>query len=314
MRLTHSHLLKIFFASMFFAKIAIADPQIKKGKDATEGLELEEAEDEQKEEDKEVRVAKPTAFLDLRPSFTPEKGEFHTENTVELGYQTAGGFKISYLQYFNTNLYNPDTKKNVFKKTDFSWQDGFFKAKFGNLWESEDKKSNFSFQARAYTSAPSNSYANCSRYNQGMITILRPYFQFAHEFSDFISADVAVVPSAFLFRKQGYEAHHKFYANPSFEELTVFNVDLKFSETVTLSIPLITQATRYRNFMESATHNNQWAYTVWTFTELDWEFTKNQSVGAAYYSDNFVKSDLKGTQVKQGFEEGVFQLLWNVKY
>ena len=256
--------------------------------------------------------------FEVRPSYTSAQGEFHTENTLELGYQIRRDLKVSYVQFFNTNLYDPKSGNPVASQFGFAAQDGFLRTKIDDIWLSGDRKTSFSFQGRVYMPTLAAVDGTPSRYDQGMVSFIRTYFKLARELSNSVSVDLSFTPGLYLFTKPGWTT--KFAngtpnssANPIYENMFILNADIKIAKNLTFSIPIITEITRYRSYAEDAQFNNRWGYNIWFWPELDWEISSNQTVGLAFYSDNFVADDLSGVHIGTGLKNGITQVLWNVK-
>src|SRR4051812_27960668 len=114
--------------------------------------------------------------FEIRPSWTMKVGEFHTEDTAELGYQFNPGFKLGYLQYFNTNIYNPALGHS--QNLGLVAEDGYAEAKFKDLWVSADKK--WTFSTSHYLYMPSFAGSR----DAGMVTRVRNYLNLRRKFSE----------------------------------------------------------------------------------------------------------------------------------
>jgi len=258
---------------------------------------------------------KVIAFFEVRPSYTHLIGEFHTEDTLELGYQPNAERKFTYVQYFNTNMYNPATKGNWGSGLGFSMQDGYLRSKLNNLWVSNNKKTNFGIQTRTYLPTLAVSGPLPSNYDRGMVVSQRVYFRLQHNFNDFISVDASYAPTLFLFKQAGfaYTDGSGYRANPLFENMVILNMDLHLTQNLLFSFPLILQHTYHRPYAAGAARNNTWFANFWIWPELDWDINPNTTLGLAFYSDNFVLADLSGTRADNAFRLGVFQAIMNVK-
>lgn len=252
-------------------------------------------------------------LFEIRPTLIPLLGEFHTENTLELGLKYNKDTKFSYVQYFNTNLYNPADKKNVFQKSDFKWQDSFLRLKLDKLWESESKDTNFGFQHRIYLPTASSGPTYPSRLDQGMIVILRNYFTGKHRPLSFMEMELSLVPSFFLFKRDGYSTDVKEVANPVYEHYVSGTLNIEFSDSVLLSIPIQFRATKYRNYRDDASLSDRWGYNLSALPELDWTITPMHTVGICFVTNNYMKVDGSGW-TDTAYKQGLVQLVWGLNF
>lgn len=240
-------------------------------------------------------------LAELRPSFTTAAGEWHTENTLEAGWQFNKNVRVTYLQWFNTNLAPVRGSSDDGKGMNIVPQDGIFRIKANNLWTSEDKTASFNFQGRAYTPT----YA--PKRDAGFITTLRSYFTFkktvANGLVDLIASET---PTFHAFTRAGYNNT----ANPLFENMVIAEVDLHLTKTLTFSFPFILQNIRHRAFQAGAKFNDRWETFAYIWPELDWEVSDHHTLGVAFYSDNLFKDDFSGLTVGTGLEKGVVQFVW----
>jgi hypothetical protein len=252
--------------------------------------------------------------VELRPTLTSLTGELHTENTVELALQLTQNTKVSYVQYFNTNLYSPLERKSIFRKLGFAWRDAYARVKFGNLWQSADKKTSFGIQERFYipTAEAGDSYP--SRIAQGMITNIRSYFSFVHKPNDFVELSLDLVPTVFISKKSGYFTGTKEVANPIYEHLINQETDLKITKKLILLLPLSFRATKYKDYLDNASLSDRWGYNLSALPELDWEFVPKQNIGIAFVTDNFLKADGTGANWGSAWKQGLLQILWNMTF
>jgi len=254
--------------------------------------------------------AKTGSTLELRPTFHPRTGGFRTENLLELGYYPHPNLKLAYVQAFDTNIYEARHERTVFKKLGFILKDAYIRAKLGKIWEGAGGQTSFTMQQRLYlpTGMRSNRYP--SRLNQGLITYSRTYFTLHHIVFPFMEIDFAYAPVFFIYRKSGFTAARKDIANPFFEHLVNPSFDFKVSQSVLFTIPVVFRMTRYRNYTDSAVLNNRWGYNLNVIPELDWELNSQHTLGAAFVTENLLKSDGSGTDWKNAFKLGVVQAVW----
>ncbi len=265
------------------------------------------------------RTAPPGApnfpnLFETRPSLTTVSGEMHTENTLELGLNLSPNSKVSYVQFFNTNIWSPTDKKSIFGLPGFLWQDAYFRLRLTHLWQSEDQASSFSMQTRVYVPTMSGTDATPSKLNQGMLTTLRQYFTVAHNLNSYFMADFSYTPTFFIFRKSGFQRKRSRVANPWFEHLLELNLNFHPCTSVSLVLPVIFQMRKFRNDSDRAWNNDRWSYNLWTWPEIDWRISEQQTIGIAYQTDNFLKRDASGVRGKSAYKLGVAQLIWNISF
>lgn len=308
-----SLLISILFLSSTRTLLADATPPPEeKTKLETENV-LEEIGPDKAPELREVPL-KTENFIEFRPTFTPLTGKFHTENAFELSFKLDENTKVSYVQYFNTNLYNPSEKKLIFRQFGFAWGDAYARIKFNNVWESADKNTSVDIQERLYlpTAAAGETYP--SRIDQGMITTSRTYLTVHHEFFPFLEMSLGYAPSIFIFRRSGYAAGAKEVANPAFEHLIEQRTNFEIMNNILITIPIVFRANKNRDHFDDSALSDRWGYILSTVPEIDWDINARHTIGAVYVSGNLLKADASGTNWKTGFTKGLIQLLWNIKF
>ena len=242
-------------------------------------------------------------MLDLRPSYTSKLGEFHTENTLEAGYQFSKNFSLTYVQFVNTNIYDARTAApGQLPGLGVDIQDGFFRTRVNNIWESADKNTNFSIQGRVYTPT----YA--PKRDAGFLTTLRTNLKLTQKvFGGAVDLIFADVPMFHAYSKAGVGKK----ANPIFENMVVLEADVHITKGLTLMLPFLFQHVKNRSFA-GATNSGTWAMTYWVWPELDYDVNDNLTLGVAWYSGNFVKEDLSATDFAGAFKDGVAQFVVTV--
>ncbi len=241
--------------------------------------------------------------VELRPTWTSKSGEFHTENSAELGYKFDKQLSVSYLQMFNSNIYEPSAKSDT-KGLGLYAFDGFARVKVKDIWQSGDL--HFSYEARAYMPTWSNNR------DHGMITIVRNYAKLKYDATKFFSVQLSEVPIVHLYNKSGLEEGAKMVANPIFENRVYLIPHVDITSKLSFELPIMFHQTRYRDFSTAANYNDSWKLYLWTYPELNYEINANLNVGVAYYSDGLVTTDptAGGTSssFKDGLEAGVTQV------
>jgi hypothetical protein len=241
-------------------------------------------------------------LLDIRPSWTTKAGEWHTENTLEGGYQFDRQTRLSYVQFANTNIYNPAAgNPGAISGVGLALQDGFLRFKRSELWVSSDKQTSVSYQARLYTPTFG------ARRDAGFISFLRQYFTWMHKAGivDFI---VSEAPAVYGYTQAGYSGT----ANPLLENMVVAELDIHLAKGVILSLPIIVEQFRYRSYAAGARYNNSWLNQLWAWPELDIEVTDHHTIGLAYYTDNFMRDDFSAFVPSRAVGNGVAQFIWTM--
>jgi hypothetical protein len=252
---------------------------------------------------KQESESKIVGLVDLRPSWLMKKGTWDTENTARAGYQFNKTLQVDYTQYFNTNLrasgmapLTPDTK--------FAFDVGFVRALVNDIYTSTDKTVSLSYQAQVYT--PTNSQLR----DAGMITYVRNYIMLKKVLNDSVSLSAMELVIPHIYSQSGSVVAGVPTANPIYENRIYLIADFTLiKDTLTFSLPLMFNSTRYRDYASGATLNNRWQHVLWTWPELIYSVTPNVGVGLSYYSDNFIKDDFSGLTIKEGLEGGVTQFV-----
>ncbi|MBI1860413.1 MAG: hypothetical protein HYR96_05800, partial [Deltaproteobacteria bacterium] len=196
-------------------------------------------------------------FFELRPSWITKMGEEHTENTIEAGYR-LGGVKMSYLQWFNTNIFNPTTEAQGAGEGNglaLIASQGLFRVKVADVWKSADQKTSLAYQGRVYLPTWSGDR------DTGMLTQVRNYLTLKTEVSSLLTLDGSIVPIFHGSTRAGTVASSgSLSANPIYENMVILEATFNFTDKLSLAIPLILEQTRYRDFAPGAKNNDAWAY------------------------------------------------------
>lgn len=236
--------------------------------------------------------AKIVGILDLRPSYLPASGEFRTENMIEGGYKFNKTVQVTYVQFFNTNLFAPKADERT--GVSLSNEGGFIRTRLSKLLTSGDLT--FSMQNRAYLPV-----RTVDR-DRGMITAVRQYLTLNQKISKVVSLTAMEIPILHLYSKSGLGAR----ANPSFENRVYLIGDIQLSDKLSLSVPVMFHVTKNRDHAGKA---GATTFFAWINPELGYEVSDNLSVGVGYYSDNLVNGDGSGLSINEGLKAGVFQLV-----
>ncbi len=236
--------------------------------------------------------------FEVRPSWASRNGNVDTENTLEAGYQFNKTTKLSYAQFFKTDLFPATSLQG--KGVHLRGDGGFARVKVAEIYKSEDKLTTLAFQGRIY------SPTDDSMAGTGFLTAAYGSFKLQHDFG-ILKADISEAPVAWFFSKNGNAGE----ANPYFQNRVVLNVDIKILKNLTFSLPLIMDAYRNRNFA-GAKNSDKWEANFWIWPELDLDLNDTHTVGIAYRSKNLVASSLTTTDLSNAFQKGILQLLWTV--
>ncbi len=233
--------------------------------------------------------------LDLRPSYLPGVGGGYSENLLEVGYKFNSTYSVSYAQFFNTNIYDPTTGPDE-GGVRLTLPGSFIRTRANKVLQSGDF--NLGLQNRLYLPL-----ASAERDN-GKITSIRQYFSFNQKVSETLSFTASVIPIAHVYsRAVGVKGS----ANPAFENRVYLITNINLSEKLSFSLPLMFHQTKARS-AAGAANSGAWTFFAWANPELGYQINPNVAVGVGYYSDNLIKADLSGWDVRNGLVNGVAQL------
>lgn len=242
-------------------------------------------------------------YLEFRPSYTSNIGEFHTENTADVGYKLNSNLKTGYVQFYNTNLMNSSSQTTGLN---LSIQDGFAYLKAKNLWESSDKHLALNYQLRLLT--PTNSV----KYAAGYRSSIRNQMSVSYSFTDNIKTDLSYNPIFHIYTQNGaVSSSGAFNANPYFDHQLVLTQEFHPSEKLTLSLQLLYQLTTYRQAL-GATNSGRSKKQLYFSPELDYELNPVHTLGVSFYTDNLISGYESGSNFSNGFKFGVAQLVWGI--
>lgn len=234
--------------------------------------------------------------LDIRPSIYPNSGNSGVglENTVEAGVAIGQNTKIGYVQVFNANFSNSPLTGT----SDLVAGDGWFKASFANLWVSEDGNTSLSYQPRVYLpTAPSFRDA-------GRITTVRNYLTLSTKYSDTFSLATSLIPIVHFSDRSGNGAS----PNPMFETRLYVIPTINFTAQLSLSVPVMA----HYNLSQNHAGRQDNTFTLWSWPELLYQLDNTNTVGVAYYTDNFLAGPAGSQSLDfgNGFGKGAFQLVY----
>ena len=241
-------------------------------------------------------------YLEFRPSYTTNIGEFHTENTAEAGYKFRPNLKAGYVQFYNTNLMNNSINTSGLN---LLMKDGFFYLKAKNLWESSDKHLALNYQLRLLT--PTNSV----KYAAGYRSSIRNQFSASYLFNDDIKTELSYNPIYHLYTKDGALGSSGLSANPYFDHQLSLTQEFHPGAKWTLSLQLLYQLTSYREF-QGAANSGRSRKQMYFSPELDYEINPVHTIGVSFYTDNLISDYGSESTVSNGFKFGVAQLVWGI--
>lgn len=243
-------------------------------------------------------------YLEFRPSYTTNVGEFHTENTAEVGYKFRPNLKAGYVQFYNTNLMN---SSGTTTGLNLSVKDGYFYFKAKNLWESSDKHLAVNYQLRLLT--PTNSV----KYAAGYRNTIRNQFSASYSYNDNIKTELSYNPMFHIYTKDGAfnSSTGLLSANPYFDHQFSLTQEFHPGAKWTVSLQLLYQLTSYREFL-GAGNSGRWRKQMYFSPELDYEINPVHTIGVSFYTDNLISDYASGTTFSNGFKFGVAQLVWGI--
>jgi len=247
---------------------------------------------------------KPSGYLDLRPSWITKTGGFTTENTAEMGAKVTADTSVTYMQGFNTNLYDP-LSPELSSGVRLELALGALRTKVNNIWKNDREGLALSYENRIYLPVDAASQ------DRGFITAFRNYIKLSKAFSDSVKFTLsdAIIPLIHS-RAGNVAANGTASANGIFENRVYLVADLQLTDKFSLSLPLMFHQTRTANFRIDAANNASWSFYVWTSPELDYAVSDSLTLGISYYNnDSFFNSNLSKAQFGQALESGEFQFV-----
>ncbi len=243
-----------------------------------------------------------SGLLDLRPSFTGSGGEVHTENEVDLNFALSPRVMLSYVQEFQTPLYDPGTAGGDFA---FQFFDGYVKLQVADIWRTSSDPFSVSYEGRLF--APTNEIEKA----RGFVSAMRNYFIGTLKVSPIVSFQFSEIPVFYAYSRAGALVDGEMTANPIFENRIQVALKLHLLEDRLLfSLPLNLHTTRNLNFQQGARYNDGWSHFLWLQPEITYAVTSTTSVGFGYYSQNLISSDFRTESFGDGMSTGVAQIIF----
>lgn len=225
-------------------------------------------------------VNKITGTLDLRPSVTPNKAEWFTENTANIGYQFTKDTSIRYEHYFNTTLSALGSGLGLTSEGSYAG------ATFNNLWANKESGWSFGYNPRVYLPTKAG-WADA-----GMMAVTRQYFNFTKKFNDTFTIVFSEVPIVHFYNKSSAVTKSGVVANPAFENRIYVNFQFALAPKWTLEVPILLKNI-YHSPAAGAKFDNAWeTQLVLYYPELDYAVNSNLTLGVSYYSDNLLGQSL----------------------
>jgi len=239
--------------------------------------------------------------LEIRPSYRSNLGEFHSEDSLFLGYQFNKTNNLVYKQEFNTNLYDPKLAATTSGLNGYLF-DGYFRGRSNNLYKADSFS--MSYEARGYLPTWS------VKRSAGLITAVRNYAKLKYQASPGVAFTCDVVPVVHLYQQAGSLTLKGPVANPIFESRESLGFEYQVSDNLKVLVPILISSSRYRAYDSRAINNNQWGHKLWVNPEVFYSVNSNLNLGLGYYTDNLIKNNnFTDTIFSEGFKFGTTQLI-----
>jgi hypothetical protein len=237
-------------------------------------------------------------LVDLRPSDV-FKGEdtFRMENSAELGYRFNPKLQLTYKQEIWGNLVQPSLSASP---NNFFVRDGWVDVLCDKVFVNEDQSLFFTYEGRAYLPTFE------TRRNAGMVTAVRNYATVGKKPTGWMTVSATETPIAHFYSQDSYLGK----ANPVFENRFQLKAGINLTSKLSLSLPLIWQATKMR-LSQGASKSGIWDNYVWINPEIFYAVDPHLVMGLGYYDvGSLMKNDLSDTQIGDGLRDGVVQMIF----
>jgi hypothetical protein len=225
-------------------------------------------------------VNKITGTLDIRPSVTPNKADWFTENTANIGYQFTKDTSIRYEHYFNTTLSGLGTGLGLTSEGSYAG------ATFNNLWANKESGWSFGYNPRVYLPTKAG-WADA-----GMMATTRQYFNFTKKFSESFTMVFSEVPILHFYNRAASVGKTGLAANPAFENRIYVNFQFALASKWSLEIPILLKNIYYSTAAGAAKSNSWETQLILYYPELDYAVNSNLTLGVSYYSENMLGQGL----------------------
>lgn len=239
-----------------------------------------------------------SAMLDIRPTLTGGSDALVTENSYSINYQLTPDTMVGWLHYFNTNLSGgngPDGGLGLRSSN------AYVRAKFKNLWVSDNGQWDFAIQPRAYLPL------DASDRKDSYVGSLRTYFDLRRKITPSFALVGSFIPIVHAYsnatKADGLEA------NKAIEFRYYVTAVAALADKLSLVFPLKLKQSVYRNAGAGVADSGAWRYKLQLTPELFYAIDENFSVGLGYETASFVKGDLSGLSVGDALESGKAQVI-----
>lgn len=237
-------------------------------------------------------------LIDLRPSDV-FKGEdtFRMENAAELGYRFNPKLQLTYKQEVWGNLVQPGSSA---APNNFFIRDGWVDVLCDKVISSEDQSLFFTYEGRAYLPTFE------TRRNAGMVTAIRNYATVGKKLASWMTVSATETPIAHFYSQDSFMGK----ANPAFENRFQLKAGINLTSKLSVSLPLIWQATKMRT-SQGAAKSGIWDNYVWMNPEIFYAVDPHLVMGLGYYDvGSLIKNDLSDIQIGDGLRDGVVQMIF----
>jgi hypothetical protein len=238
-------------------------------------------------------------MVEIRPSYTRETDEFHTENLLELGYRFSPNFRIRFQEQINTNISDPTTPNEGLHP---ELMQGFLGATFGNIWANNGWS--LSYEPRFYIPETDRDFAS-KRYGT-----LRNYVMLSKQVTDFYTLTLMEIPILHFHGARGFVSNSGApVANQYYENRFYIMNDFTFGK-FTFEFPILFVS---QSKLDFGGVEGDWAHNLWFWPTVSYAIDNNMSVGVALYTESIVAPDLSGFTVTDkgaGLSNSVAQLLF----
>ncbi len=240
--------------------------------------------------------------LQIRPSWGHTANEFHTENTLNLGYRFSPDFRLGYTQFFNSLLIGSDGK--LPSSPGLVTHDGFLQAQFSPFWANADKDLTLEYESRLYFPTDPAKRAN------GLIAASRNYLTLIKKVNSKLQLIAQEIPVLYAYAQPG-SADGK-TANPIFENRLFLIASYDITPKLNFAFPLLMWVTFNRDFgSNTGSRAVQFVALIWP--ELMYQLAPTTSIGLSYYTGSLVKPDLSGLSLfgtDGGMTQGIGQFVF----
>lgn len=240
--------------------------------------------------------------FEIRPSYGVKSKDTETEDTIEAGYQFNAKTKLSYAQFFKTDVFiSSRPGKGVNLRGDGGW----LRLRVNDIWTSANKKSTLAYQGRFYTD-----FTDASQNGTGNIGTIYNAIRFTQDLS-IMKLTVAEIPMFHITNKAGFLDDGKLRANTGYQNRVEIIADIDIVKNLSLSVPIIIDMYS-RQTVTGASNSGKWEHKYWAWPELNYSINGVHTVGVGFRTESLVASDLSKFTLGEGFNKGTLQAIWTV--